>query len=220
MLSNENTEQQNKDQENDGEATTYRFRSAKQMSKNELARKFVSAARQLEQWTEVAMALASYYINIEPHAPVFTGTTFSPNTLEKIKERALLALKDTPYSMIVYVVDREDPTKKFALPVDVVDVTDREQWDQLFDRLNTERDHQLNIDRTDPPADCVGCLFGTSCGESMVTTGLRVYNCGQYAPNIKKPSPHKPDPRTLEHHPDDPAADVPNQDQGDGDGKE
>lgn len=194
-------------------AESARFREAKKLTKNDLARKFVSATVQLEQWTELSMAMAAYYINIEPHAEIFHGPTFSPNTLERIKERAMLALKDVPYARVIYIADQEDPGIKISVPVDVVTITDPEQWEKMIDGLNQERDRQADIERTDPPADCKGCLFGSSCNESALKTGLRVYNCGQYAPakdpagGDATPRDHrdiKPEPRTLEHHPDDP----------------
>jgi len=159
-----------------------RFKEAKNLPHRELARKFVSATTQLEQWVELAMAMASYYINIEPHAEIFNGSTFNENTLDQIRERAPLTLKDVPYSRIVYIVDQDDLTKKLAVPVDVVTITDDEQWEQMIVGLNQERDRQSDIERSDPPADCLGCNFRTSCSNSTLKTGLRVYGCAQFAP--------------------------------------
>lgn len=158
------------------------FREAMGNSKRELARKLISATEQLSTWTELSMSIAGYYYNIEPHADIFHGNTFAEETLKKIKEHALLALKDAPYSMVIYISDNGSLTKKFKIPVDVFDITDPEQWSHLIEVLNDEREHQLDIDRDDPPADCPGCMFGTSCNESTIKTGLRVYDCAQYAP--------------------------------------
>lgn len=188
------------------------FDQAMGHSKRALAQMLINATQQLTDWTECAMSVAAYLYVIEPHAELFSGGTFAPDTLTRITDRALPSLKDAPYARVIYIIDNEDPTLKTALPVDVVDLTDREQWGGLIENLNNDRDTQHKIERgeTEIPIDCTKCMFKGSCNESTTKTGILIYQCAQRA-DIKQvrhadPVPKSPpQPRTLEHHPDDPA---------------
>ena len=159
-----------------------RVKRAKQLSHNELARQFVEATIQLETWVEVAMALAAYYIHIEPHADIFNGSTFNPDTLKKIKDRSVLTLKDVPYSRVIYLTENDPDRLRVHLPVDVFDPTNDEQVREIMEKINKEKGRQEQNERDDPPSDCFACQFSTSCSESMTRTGLRVYDCKQFAP--------------------------------------
>ena len=166
-----------------GKANSELFREAMTFSKRELARKFISATQQLSTWTELGLSMAAYYYNIEPHAAIFTDNTFNPSTLQIIKERALLALRDIPYKRVVYIVNESGEILLQGLKVDVVSLTNDTHWRKLIENLNRDREEFLKEGiKEKESADCNGCIFKESCGESTTKTGLRVYDCMQYSP--------------------------------------
>ncbi|MCK5609898.1 hypothetical protein KAR91_48950 [Candidatus Pacearchaeota archaeon] len=169
------------------------IKEAKALSKNELARKLVDAVQQLSNWTEMALAMASYYYNIEPHAEIFTGPTFVKNTKEKIKERALLTLKDVPYTQVYYIVGEVNDLRT-KVDVNIVSITDAGYWADMIQKLNDERERQLKLNIDSEPINCSVCKFHGSCSDSTTKTGLNIYDCQQFDPL---------EPKCLEPHPDE-----------------
>lgn len=104
--------------------------------KRELIRLVKSVVASLDRWTELGMALAAYYFNVEPHARIYVNGTFTDNTLAQVKRRSADVLPSIPYTRVIYLIGEDVPPRE-RLPVDLIDVDDPDSLDALIQYLTT-----------------------------------------------------------------------------------
>jgi hypothetical protein len=95
----------------------------KEKSKDELIKILESNMQQLANWSELAMTMASYYYNIEPHATIFKDKTFNQETLQMVKSRAKKNLRSCIYKRVTFIT-RKPEEHLDKLPVDILELSE------------------------------------------------------------------------------------------------
>lgn len=106
----------------------------KEKPKDELIKMLQDSLQQLSNWSELAMTMAGYYYNIEPHATIFKDKTFKKETLAMVKIRANINLRNSIYKRVTFILRNEGDSID-SLPVDIMGLSKDEYI--LYERYIT-----------------------------------------------------------------------------------
>ncbi len=123
-------------------------------SKEELIKICMAQTQHLTTWSEIAMTLAGYYYNFEPHADIWKNGTFVPNTMDMIRARARKALRSIPYKRATFIL-REESEEVKALPVDLLKLDEKDYKRYLDFVLETTVETMIKIKAK--PEICTNC---------------------------------------------------------------